>query len=182
MKKILIFPGAFQKVIHYSGYEGVDIWMKGSLPREIPEAETYIGHSEGVNFILSRYETLPKAKFIFVNPLVRNRSLFVLFWHWIAFLLFEGIPKEKIVPLTNWAYAMEKAIGLLRIDVLEIIKKIPKEDIVVIRGTNDRYFCDSASGDLLRTAGIPFLEVDAGHDWNGNIGQAVDKITGSNAY
>jgi len=44
MKKVLIFPGAFQTVKNYGNYDGLDIWLKSFSVKEIPSADYYIGH------------------------------------------------------------------------------------------------------------------------------------------
>ena len=63
---------------------------------------------------------------------------------------------------------------LLKVDVFGIIQKIPKENLVVIRGKNDDYFCDKESAEIIKSNNIKLIEVEAGHDWNEKIAQAVE--------
>jgi hypothetical protein len=51
--------------------------------------------------------------------------------------------------------------------------EIPKENLIVIRGKKDNSFCDKKSVEILKNYGLTVIEVDAGHDWNENISQAV---------
>jgi len=181
MKNILIFPGAFQAVKNYGSYDGLDIWLKSFSKKDIPVADYYIGHSGGVNFILSYYNLIQKGKFIFVNPLIKKRSNVVLFWNWLRFFFVEGIKREKIVPISNWLHCLKMISRLLKVDVLDIIQKIPKENLVIIRGKNDNYFCDKESAEIIKSNNIKLIEVDAGHDWNEKIAQVVEiYITNSN--
>ncbi len=174
MKKVLIFPGAFQTVKNYGNYDGLDIWLKSSLTKDIPVADCYIGHSGGVNFILSHYDSIQKGKFIFINPLIKKRSIIVFFWNWLKFFFIEGIKRKKIVPISNWLYCIKMVLRLLKVEVFDIIQKIPKENIVIIRGKNDNYFCDEESVEIIKNNNIKLIEVEAGHDWNEKIAQVVE--------
>jgi len=174
MNKILIFPGAFQTVKNYGSYDGLDIWLKSFSQKGIPVADYYIGHSGGVNFILSHYDSIQKGKFIFINPLIKKRSIIVVIWNWLKFFFVEGIKRRKIVSVTNWLYCLKMVSRLLKVDVFGIIQKIPKENIVVIRGKNDNYFCDKESAEIIKSNNIKLIEVEAGHDWNEKIAQAVE--------
>jgi len=174
-KRIIIVPGGFQYVKNYGGYDGVDIWLKSS-PKNLPTADYYIGHSGGVNFILSHYDSIHSGKFIFINPLIRKRNILSLLWNWIKFFFIEGIRRKKIVPINNWLYGFKLVLKLLKVDVFGIIQKIPKEKFFIIKGKNDVWFCDKKSAEMIRNSGIKLIEVDAGHDWNQNIAETVKKF------
>jgi hypothetical protein len=83
---------------------------------------------------------------------------------------------SKIVPVSSWFYALTKAYELSKINVLKEIKKIPKENVFIIRGNRDRFFCDNEIVELIKKENLPIIEVDAGHDWNQNIAEMVNKI------
>jgi hypothetical protein len=173
MKKILIFPGTFQTIKNYGDYDGLDIWLKSSFIKDIPPADYYIGHSGGINFILSHYDSIQKGKFIFINPLIKKRSIIILLWNWLKFFFVESIKIRKVVPISNWLYCLKMVSRLLKIDVFGIIQKIPKENLVIIRGKNDNYFCDKESAEIIKSNNIKLIEIEAGHDWNEKIAQAV---------
>ncbi len=176
MRRVLILPGAFQAVKNYGSYSGLDIWLKSFSEKEIPAADYYIGDSTGVNFILAHYDSVrdKDSRFIFVNPLIRKRNLAILFWDWLRFLFGEGIERKKIMPVSNWFHDLKELRELLKIDVWQAMQKIPKENLIVIRGKNDNYFCDQKSAAIIKNSGLKLIEVAAGHTWNKNIARAVE--------
>ncbi|QQS15280.1 MAG: response regulator [Candidatus Moraniibacteriota bacterium] len=173
-KNIFLAPGAGQYVKNYEIGDGADIWLgQETIPIDNPHC--FIGHSLGVNFLLSK-KINTACTLICVNPLVKKRALFSLFIRWIKFLLFEGIPKEKLVPLAYWPSNIKKALQLLKIDTLHELQRFPKENISIIRGTEDKYFCTTDDVAVLKNHGFTVFEVPAGHDWNENIKNTVASI------
>lgn len=172
--KILLFPGAFQYVRNYP-YEGVDIWLKADPLDTSYDADCYIGHSAGASFILANHP-IKESKFIFINPIVKKKHLMLFFWDWLRFFIFEGvwmIKREKVIPVRNWLYGLRQVLKLLRIDVLTFIREVPKDNLIVIRGRGDHYFCDEESAETLKENHLTLIEVDAGHDWDEEIARAV---------
>lgn len=174
-KKIIIFPGAFQFVKNYGDYEGVDIWLKNKSEQYIPDADYCIAHSLGANFIFAR-SNIKKKKIILINPLIKKRNVFNLFLRWIAFYFSEGIEKKKIVPINNWIFALRRIFRLRKVDILDAVIKIPKRDVAIIRGKKDCFFCDRKSVKIIKKNDLTLIEVEAGHDWNEKIAEAVDNI------
>jgi hypothetical protein len=174
--KILLFPGAFQFVANYRNYDGVDIWLKSTSLKKFPSADYYIGHSAGSAFILRNCILPANSKFILVNPLIRKRGVFSAGLSWIKYFLSEGIDQKKIVPAANWFHGLRLVKQLLDVDFSVVIGKIPKENIVIIRGKNDHWICDEESAKILKDKEIHCIEVDAGHDWSENIAVAVENL------
>ena len=174
-KKVVIIPGSFSLVSAYGGYEGIDIWLKNGESKNISESSWIVAHSAGVNYLLTQ-QILSNQKIILINPLVKRRNWLSLLIRDIRFFIAEGIEKNKIIPLSSWFYASKKVIRLLKINVLENLRKLPKENVVIIRGTKDYYFCDSENADLIKNDGFTLFEVDAKHNWNQNIAEMVKKI------
>ncbi|MDO8471179.1 MAG: hypothetical protein Q7S49_01035 [bacterium] len=178
--KVLIFPGGFQYVKNYLKYDGVDIWLKSS-PQNIPIADYYIGHSAGASFILSNYDSIKDGTFILVNPLIRKRNIISFLWSWIKFFILEGVKKEhrlkRLVPIRDWPYGFKKVLELIKVDVLDIVQRIPKENIVIVRGNKDYYFCDENSVELIKRNDIKLIEIDAGHDWNEKMEETINSLT-----
>lgn len=172
-ENILVVPGTIQYAKNYGDYMGLDIWIEGAN-REVPsDAECFIGHSLGVSYILNSHIESGK-KFIFINPLVKKRNLLDLFLRWIRFHIFEGIKREKVVPVKYWAHTLKQVLKLLKVDVLGEMQKIPKEDVLVIRGLQDDFFCDKEDVEILKKNNFKVIEVEAGHDWNDNVAKAVE--------
>jgi hypothetical protein len=92
---------------------------------------------------------------------------------WIKFFFSEGIAWRKIIPISSWPFGFKKLFEFLKVDAFEIMSKIPKENLIVIRGKNDNYFCDKKSVEILKNNGFTVMEVEAGHDWNENIAKAI---------
>jgi hypothetical protein len=63
--------------------------------------------------------------------------------------------------------------------VLGEIKKIPPENITIIRGKNDNYFCDKENIEILKFNQIKFIQFEAGHDWNETIAKAAKGLINS---
>jgi len=179
-KSILVFPGAFQFVKNYGNYNGVDIWLKNGRRGKIPKTDFIVGHSAGAIFALTLSDNFQGCKFILINPPIKKRNILNLFLRWIKFLILEGIRTEKVVPITNWIYGLKKLSKLLKIDTLEIIKKIPRDNLVIIRGKKDKFFCDQESGEIIKNNNINVIEVEAGHDWNEKIAGVVNELISSN--
>lgn len=174
-KKVLVIPGSFSLVSAYGGYDGVDIWLKNSKLINMDESSWIIAHSAGVNYLFS--QSIPSnQKIILINPLVKKINLISLLIRDIRFFIAEGIDRNKIIPLSSWFYAFKKVLKLLKINVLENLRKLPKENVMIIRGTKDYYFCDSENADLIKNEGFTLFEVDARHNWNKNIAEIVNKI------
>lgn len=172
-KDVFFVPGTGQYVKNYGDVAGVNIWLGHS---EIsPDATCFIGHSLGAHFLLSTMPD-PSKRFIFINPLIKKRNIVSLFVRWIRFLLSEGRTMKKIVPVSLWPNNIKTVFRLLKTDALEQLQKIPAENITVIRGIYDAYFCTEEDVALLRERNISVREVSAGHDWNENINNAVMDI------
>lgn len=172
-EKVCVLPGTIQYAKNY-GYSGLDIWIDETT-KELPDAKVFIGHSLGASFIL-KTNINHNSKFIFINPLLKKRHFFFHFINWIRFLIFEGFSIKKAVPVKYWWHTFAQVLTLLKIDVLEEIKKIPSRNITVIHGKYDDYFCDKESIKILKNNNIKFIEVEAGHDWNGSIKNEVENI------
>lgn len=179
MIKTIIIPGGFQYVKNY-GYLGLDIWLGGEYAKP-PQADYFVGHSIGASLALTFFENNSNSKFILINPLVRKRNILSLFYRWIKFYIFEGIEWKKIVPAKYWLIGFGIIIKLLKIDVLGNIEKMPKDNLIIIRGKRDYFFCDEESVELIKKNDINLVEVDAGHDWNENIAKAVKNIISNNS-
>jgi hypothetical protein len=174
-KKVLVFPGAFQYVKNYGGYDGIDIWVRGESEKKIVgRPAVVVAHSMGANFALAAPD-FSGCKFILVNPLVKKRSFVNLLIQDIQYLLSQKVTMEKIVPFRNWWYAFKKAYRLSKVDTLACIRKMPRGSVIVLRGRKDIFFCDKESAEIIKKEGVSLVEVDAGHDWNRNIADLVKR-------
>ncbi len=174
-KKVLVFPGAFQYVKNYGEYDGVDIWLGEKMISGGQTPDYIIGHSAGGVFALvNHYHS--KTKFILINPFVPQRGVAFMFWSLARFLVGEGIPPKKIVNLKYWPHSLRLLAGLVGVDVMGAIKNLPRENVLIVRGSRDDFFCDLHSAEFIKENGVDLIEVDAGHDWNQNIAERVSSI------
>lgn len=172
-ENIILIPGAIRDVKSYGNYNGLDIWTTDD--KEAPTNAThFVGHSLGVNYILN-LKTQSNHKFIFINPLIKKRSLVNLFIRWLKFLAFEGISIKKVIPLKYWWHMLRQILFLLKVDVLSEMQKIPRENIVIIKGKYDNFFCDKEDVEIMNKNNFRVVEVEAGHDWDKNE-KGVDDI------
>ena len=175
-KKVIIIPGAFQYVKNYGNYEGVDIWLKEKTDNEkIRNADFIIAHSFGANYVFS-FPVSNNQKFILINPSIKKRNFVKLIIRDLKYLIFEKISLKKIIPIPSWFYAFKKVYKLSKIDTLKVIKQLPKENIFIIRGDKDNFFCDDEIVNIIKKENLPLIEVEAGHNWNKNIAKVVNKI------
>ncbi|HBI34302.1 MAG TPA: hypothetical protein DEA43_01885 [Candidatus Moranbacteria bacterium] len=171
---VCLVPGTIQCVKNYKSYNGLDIWINDH--NEIPiNTKCFIGHSLGANHILN-LNVGNDYKFIFINPLIKRRCFLLHFVNWIRFLIFEGFEIRKAAPVKYWLHTFKQILLLLEVDVLEQMKKIPKENIIIIRGKHDDYFCDKKNVEILKVNNFKIIEVEAGHDWNEHVARAVEEI------
>jgi hypothetical protein len=108
--------------------------------------------------------------------LIPQKSIPALLWSWAKFFVFEGIPYSKVVGPLNWPRSFKLLYRLVGVDMMDLLKTIPKENIVVVRGKKDNFYCTSEAVNLLRENNIEVVEVDAGHDWDEGVAEAVGRI------
>jgi len=171
-KKIIFIPGWLDSgEIH--GYENsLAIWEKPIDFQQVMEADYLIGHSIGAALALHYREINPDLSIILVNPLISKRGLSR---RWLEFIIREGthLPRRRLKILFHIPSGVAKLIRLFRIDQLAIIKKMPKERLLIIRGKNDRHL-GGEDGRLLHQAGIPVLEIaGVGHNWHKRIDAVI---------
>jgi hypothetical protein len=172
-EKAIVIPGSFSRLTAYPGFRGVDIWLKG-VDKSVGECEWIIAHSAGAAYFLTRPE-LHDKKVIFINPLMKKRNWFSLLVRDIKFFIYEGIGKN-IIPYSSYPYAAIQVLKLLRVNMLDGLRKLPKENFCIIRGTKDCYFCDSEDVEIIKKEGFKFYEVEAAHNWNESIARKVEEI------
>jgi hypothetical protein len=174
-ENIILVPGTIQYVKNYESYKGLDIWIGVQNKEAISSAKCFIGHSLGASYVLN-LNIEPGKRFIFINPLVKKRNILNLFVRWMKFHIFEGIKGEKVVPVKCWTHTFKQVLFLLKVDVLREMQKIPRGDVVVIRGRQDSFFCDEEDIEILNKNSFKVVEVEAGHDWNENVAKVVEDL------
>jgi predicted alpha/beta hydrolase family esterase len=177
-KIIKFIPGWMDRAVFY-GYEGLDIWLNNVDPEEKIEADYILAHSLGNHFALINWRKNRNAKLILVNPLLLRKKFRSWMFSWMKFSMGEGVGiNPRRYPFVFHIFSgIKKARQMFQVDVLEIIDQINKEDICVIRGKKDKYFCTEEVADFVREKNIRLIELDGvGHMWHGKIDEAVKDI------
>jgi hypothetical protein len=130
-------------------------------------ADCVIGLSLGALEVLQDIGKI-KGRIILVNPPVPRRSLAAWFVRWLRFVVSEGLFLERQKFTKNplrYAVALAQNIRLLQRDPFEMLSAAINAQMTVIRGKNDKFFCDKEAVAFFRSHNIKVIEVDGGHNW-----------------
>ena len=178
LKKIFI-PGWFDTAENRVDYEGLDIWIKKINPSQKIEAEYVIGHSLGACFAILNWEKNKNTKLILVNPTMFHKGFLGYFSQWIRFLFREGtrVNKKRLKCFLHLYLGIKQGLELINKDYDKIIEQVPQNDILVIRGKNDKYLFSEKAASVLKAKGVKIIEVaEAGHSWNEKFSKEIDKL------
>jgi hypothetical protein len=176
--KIIFIPGWMQTVESYRLYQGLDIWgEKIDYYSEI-STDYVVAHSLGTIVALLNWQKNKNTKLILVNPPVPQRNIFVWIWRWIKYNFEEEIRADRKIVKGFWKKTKGLFVfeSLLKMDIWPMLGEIPKDNIWVIRGKRDYFFCDEEACQYIKEKGVRIIEVDAGHDWNEKFDQEIEKI------
>lgn len=176
--KYFLFPGWMSKARKYGLDDGVDIWERFIDPRERLEAEYLVGHSLGCHFALLNWQANKNTKLVLVNPPVFKRPAIIWLFRWLRYLLSEGpgvsfkdLKAAEIFP------GIRNCFKLMSRDYSEIIRQAPRENLTIIKGERDNFFCDREVVEFARKENIRLIEIKgSGHNWSGEIREEVLKI------
>lgn len=177
-KKIIFIPGWLDQGENFPQYETLEIWKENIKPGIKLDCDVIIAHSLGCHFTLYNIENISCEKIIFVNPLVSNRNIFVWFWRWVKFRIGERQSASR--KYVNNPLKIIRGIfyyfKFLMPDAFTAVN-IENNNISVIRGKRDYYFCDEESCLILRQRNIEVVELEeVGHLWNSKIDEEIRKI------
>lgn len=172
-------PGWFDTVENRVDYYGLDIWKEKINPETKIDAEYVIGHSLGANFALLNWSINKNTKLILTNPIIGKKNIADWFLRWLRFIFCEGadINGKRWQSLPHFFNNFKLCFKLIRVDSEKIIKEVTKENIIVIRGKNDNFFCDNETRDFLKKEGIKVIEIDeVGHHWDNRMNEEIEKL------
>lgn len=173
--KTFVLPGWMSRVKNYQLGDGAEIWEEVVNPGTPFEAEYLIGHSLGANFALLNWQANKNSKLILVSPIIFKKSLFNWFFRWLRYIFSEGlIISPKDIKSNRLFFGLKNGCRLLKMDYVNIIREIPKEKMLVIRGENDNFVCDKKTADFFKKENIKLIEIEnCGHDWSEKMREAV---------
>lgn len=178
-KRVLVFPGFLRSKQAFLPFQAVDFWAGEKLPKNINDYYFLVGSSLGASLVLKKYSKDFSGKFILINPNIGKKSLFVFAFNAFKILIPEKKSREHIVNFKFWFGDFYKALSLLKIDVSDYLKDLPKEKFLIIRSKFDDYFCDWRAVELMKQREIDFVEVATGHNWDDKIKDKVLEIIGN---
>jgi hypothetical protein len=166
------------RVKNYQLGDGAEIWEEVVNPGTPLEAEYLIGHSLGANFALLNWQTNGNTKLILISPLIFKKSLFNWFFRWLHYVMTEGlIISHKDLRSNKLFHGFKTGLNLLKPDYVKIIREIPKENVVIIRGKKDEFACDKDTAEFIKKEKIRLIEIEgSGHNWDGEFKKTVQTV------
>jgi len=171
--KILFIPGWLDTGERHGYQNSLDIWNKNIDISKDFKADYVIAHSLGSLVALYNWKLYKNFKIILVNPVISRRDIFK---RWYKFNISEGIPNSFKRSIKVWRIvpSLIKTIRLFKVPALDIIKTIPKKDLIIIGGKNDIHLFDKEILKNLKKNGFRIKEVSgAGHNYEEKIERAV---------
>lgn len=181
--KVIIIPGWMDRSYYHCKWKDLNFWGEEiKLDKKIKE-DFIIGHCAGAPIALSIWKNNKDKKVILVNPLLPKRN----FLAWVRRFFRFSIKEPLLNPVSRipmffriFTGGFAKLLRAIKIDSIDIIKKIPKENIFIIYGENDNYFFDKEARRIIENIGLKTIEVkDAGHNWNKKFNSEIEKIINS---
>lgn len=159
-------------------YPVLEIWKDKIKPGCDVAADYVVAHSLGCNWALINFQHSRNTKLILVNPLIPKRNIFIWFFQWLWFMVsgFRSKNKEITNNFGQLIFGLSQSVKLLRSDIGSMIKNLPKENIYVLRGKEDKYFCDEKCRIYLSQNNIKTIELNTNHDWSEKYVLAIDEI------
>jgi hypothetical protein len=179
MKKVLLLPGWMNFIKLYKTDRSDFTICFGKLDEQSNSADYVIGVSLRAIVALRDINQI-KGKVILINPPLPKRNFFVWFVRWLKYVANEGVFLERqSFTLNPIKYSLEliKCIKLLNIDFSKTLDAIPKEKLLVIRGKDDRFFCDERAVKFLRAKNIRLVEYNGGHNLSEELERTMDSLT-----
>lgn len=178
MKNVLLLPKWMTALKLYSD-TGDDFYTcSGELDSRAFSADHVVGLSLGALIALRDIKNI-KGKIILINPPVPKRSIARWLVQWAKFVTNEGlfleINKFTINPM-RYIFGLIDCIKLLAIDFSKILDSVSKGKVIVIRGKNDKFFCDESAISFLRQKDIEVMEAEGGHNWSKGIEETLDNL------
>ncbi len=175
-EKIIFIPGWVDAGIVHGYKNSLDIWNKKIDLNKNLNVEFVIAHSAGSLATLYNWNINKNFKIILINPVLTKNNIFN---RWAKSMVFEGagfsLERSKLLPYTFTA--LDKVLKLFKIPVVEIINKIPKENICIIYGEKDKYLSNFELIDEFKKRGFKIEIIkESGHTYDQKIEEAIRKI------
>ncbi len=158
-------------------YEGIQIWQGEFNPDKKIKADVVIGHSIGAYYALLNWLKFKNYKLILVNPPLPQKKILPLIFRWTKYITQEPVYHVKTIA---WKYLLSNILNVIKLHQLnieEIINQVSRDNLYIIRGVEDKYFCDVASAQFIKNHGWNLIEVPGcGHNWNKKFDEVIAKL------
>lgn len=164
MKNVLVLPGWMTSIDLYKDSKNFDICI-GKLNEKCFYADCVVGLSLGALVVLRDTEKI-KGKIILINPPLPKRNLLSWFGQWCSFIKHEGLFFERQHFTKNpfkFILAISSCLKLLLTDFEPIIRN-HKENITILRGVKDDFFCDNKAVEFFKSNKVQYIEFNGGHN------------------
>ncbi|MFZ2310137.1 MAG: hypothetical protein WAW11_01175 [Patescibacteria group bacterium] len=177
---VLLFPGWMQDSCLYGDYNCFNLWDKKYIEPSKTSVKYLLGHSMGSYPALLSWQKNPDATVILFNPLINRIGPIKIIYKFIVMMFVSPGSIKAWKGSVKWKYlliAIKNAILFRKIDILKIIKEIPRGKLIIIKGKDDKYFCDVAAVVTLCNSKIGFIELaDTNHFWSPQVDNLVEQL------
>ncbi|MBU1039248.1 hypothetical protein KKC17_03455 [Patescibacteria group bacterium] len=170
---IIFVPGTLTQGHLYGPWPAVDIWLKHNQATLTNPPDIVIAYSLGATWAVTNLKITPATKFILINPLLIKKPWPIILFNWFKYLNQEGFKESQFIKQEHWWSSLKLVFKLIKIDLLPELIKIPKSNLLIIKGEDDSFFCDQTVKTLAERYNLPLKLVKAGHNWNANIFEQV---------
>ena len=174
--KILFIPGWLDSGERLGYQNSLNIWHKNIDLHKNLGADYVIAHSVGSLAALYNWKIHKNFKIILVNPVISKGGIIK---RWYKFTIHEGFPDsfKKSIKFSSVIPSLIKLTKLFKISALEIINTIPKENLVIIYGENDKYLFDKKITSNLKERDYMVKEIKGvGHNYGPILEEAIIRI------
>ena len=157
----------------YKGDYNLDIKV-GDLDENATHADYVMGLSLGALVVLQNTSRI-NGKIILINPALPKRNILIWFIHWVKFITTDGLFFERQKFTKNPIKFIATLFGCIKLLNMNYSKQLAsiKDRLTIIRGKNDKYFCDDKAVEFINSKGIKLIEVEGGHNWSEEVEKAL---------
>jgi hypothetical protein len=180
-KKITFFPGWMYSAEYFTLGEGINIWKEDINFNRSLGCDFLIGHSMGAAVALKLWLLDKDKKLVLVNPFIERKNIFKAAIHWFRFYFQEGIKyTECFLGFKYFPRNIAKFLKLSEENYWKILKDVPKNQITILHGANDRHLCGDDICKKIKSFGFNVVEIsEAGDYWHKNFDDAIMEIVNS---
>ena len=170
--KVLFIPGWLDNGARLGYQNSLDIWNKNIDISKDFGADYVLAHSTGSLVALYNWNIYKNFKIILINPVILKNGVFR---RWYQFITSEGITNsfKKSIKILSIIPSIIKMKKLFKVSAFDIINTIPKENLIIVYGENDKYLFDREIIENLKDKGFRIEEVKGtGH----NYGKEIERV------